>query len=152
MLSLFFRMAPQAGRWVFYDCSVPGCQSHFPGRFSSLPCAFRCSQCLRWSHSKDRDGSYRKENRVSWIVKPRGRLSSVQGLLATLLHLSLRLASLIIKHRSFINIWTPWRQPAIISNSVPTATPPQLQRKLITRSQILQITFPSSQMMFISSS
>jgi len=38
----------------------------------------------------------------------------VQGFLTISLHLSLRLASLIIQHRSFINIWTPWRQPAII--------------------------------------
>lgn len=38
----------------------------------------------------------------------------VQGFLMMSLHLSLRLASLIIQHRSFINIWTPWRQPAII--------------------------------------
>lgn len=137
------RVAPEAVRWAFYSCSAPPAKVKFPQQvfFPSW------APCMRQRHSWEPRWGRGGRGGEGWagkrLGKTRGRLFKCPGVPATtLLPPSLRLVCLIIKHRSFINIWAPWRQPAIISDSVPTTIPPQLQRELITRPQILQITFP----------
>lgn len=152
LFSLLSRRAPPAERWMFYNCGAGCCQSQVSWT-GFLP-FFRLSIVfpVPTASSEVGAGGGEEGGAGSELLAPDVGFWNLQRLPKMSLLLSLRFASLIIKHRSSINIWTPWRQLAIISNSVPTATPPQLQRKLITRLQILQITFPSSQMMYISSS